>query len=584
MEAPYFQYTNFESQDTCNPEALKILRDITGVLTTATQRDKHVEHAPGTVEKSAMVHLTAAMLGSGLDDGKDLLDTQQRILHDTLVAIRECTDPLQTLDHLIDALDPEKKEKAFSVHRTTASKMVPRLTRDQLDKCIEEQYAGMFRDPSTSYLLSRGVNMAIDDTAIRASSKYMNKNYSYVVVGQTSTWQRGFTFSSEFDTINSLFMGVMHHDRKMNAIEKNDIRPWVKEVMAKMDALQAIGCTTGAVEGDRGFYSAEFFAAAYAGWLDANMPLDEQPRVVTPRKFAKDKEDFKLKFLLDPGSKQVFTYEMPLNPYTHPGLKEAVVDKCHRDGKGKFLVPVACIALVDEYDRKNNRTLDELRVEIRKVMDKMKKVESELEKAINTYHAHLRTFIGDAAKKPSFGRGARRKKFYDAEDKKLYRACFAAKDVVKKWVKRRAKLLKALMFFTISIRPGEDPASNPQEFIELARHYHERWCIENGFRDSKQNFLSQCRSRRPTVRTFHLLVSMMVYNRWQVARRREAWSRSRYLPKGNGGADGSPILYREKIEQQCPNLVTAVGFMVATWRTSIMSMVTAIIKKVEKNH
>jgi len=265
MEPSQFHETIFESHVNHCPETLKALRDISGTLTTSTRRDKHVDHEPGTVEKATLVHFTSAMLGSGLDDGKALLDSQQRILYETLVAIRDSAEPLKVLDELIDEMDPENREKAFSVHRTTASSMVPHLTKANLDECIEKQYIGMFKDQDTAYLLQKDMNMAIDDTPIYATSMYMNKNYSYIVVGQSSTWQRGFTFSSEYDTINQLFMGVMHHDRKMNAIERGDIRPWLKEIMAKVDAARSVGCTPATVEADRGFYSAEFFAAARVG-------------------------------------------------------------------------------------------------------------------------------------------------------------------------------------------------------------------------------------------------------------------------------------------------------------------------------
>lgn len=407
----------------------------------------------------------------------------------------------------------------------------------------------MFKNPDTTHLLQKDMNMAIDDTPIPATSMYMKKNYSYIVVGQSSTWQRGFTFSSEYDTINQLFMGA-----------------------------------TATVEADRGFYTAEFFAAAHVGWLDASVPPGQQPRVMTPRKFTREKDGFKLKFLLDPTTTPVFTYEMTLDPYKHPGLKVALTGTCKRDKKSKFKIPVACVAMVDEYNKEKNRTLDELRDKVRKTLNKKEQAKLNLDEAIRSYQAHSLTYKKEKAKKPSFGRGNRRQKFHDGLDKRLYKACFAAKDEVKKWTRRLAGLLKSLMFFTISLRPGEDPAVNPQEFIGLARHYHERWCIENGFGDSKRNFMARCRSRRPTTRTFYLLVSMMVYNRWQVARRRQAWFKNKYQLVGKRGGNEQGIPFRFKFEQQCPNLVTGVGFMVSTWRAAIMTLIGGKIKKCQKNH
>ena len=115
MEASNFQHTTFESRGEYCPESINIFQDIARVLIAPTRRDKRVDHDPDTVEKATLVHFTAAMLGSGLDDAKALLDAQQKVLHETLVAILESPDPIRTIEGLIIRLDPENKKVRLHV-------------------------------------------------------------------------------------------------------------------------------------------------------------------------------------------------------------------------------------------------------------------------------------------------------------------------------------------------------------------------------------------------------------------------------------------------------------------------------------
>jgi hypothetical protein len=220
--------------------------------------------------------------------------------------------------------------------------------------------------------------------------------------------------------------------------------------------------------------------------------------------------------------------------------------------------------------------LEELKKAARQYMPGLKEREIMLETRILEYQEYYDAVNGKKIGKPALGKGRRRTKFLDSKDKRLYKACFTAHDNLKRWKKKKTALLNSLMFFAISLEPGEDPAKDPGKFIKIARLYHERWCIENGFRDVKQYFLALSRSRRPVRRSFFLVAAMMMYNRWQVERRQVATNLGMDLPDENVKNGDPGVLSRFKIEKECKLLPTAVGFLLSCWQETILS----ILKKI----
>jgi len=150
-------------------------------------------------------------------------------------------------------------------------------------------------------------------------------------------------------------------------------------------------------------------------------------------------------------------------------------------------------------------------------------------------------------------------------------------DRLERWRKEKATLLNTLMFFAISLMPGDDPVANPSVFVAFARDYHQRWGIENGFRDVKGRFLSKGRSRKPCMRQFRLVLGMMLYNRWEVERKRMARAGFGEDPLVDLAFFETRAWIRRKHEQETPRLPTAVGFLVRAWREGILSLVKRLI-------
>jgi len=577
VKAATFHETSGEPRDETLGAGIKVLRDISRLLRMSTRRDATVSHEPGTVAKASLMMLSAIMLDSGLDDAKEFLGIIQLILWTVISWIMEATNKEAFLQALIGLLHPDRNPNVLSVHRTTVTSMIPQADRKQLDEALTEQYKECVEELDEIGAKSSACIMVVDDTHEKVNSKYYNGNYSYVIVGQTSTWQRGFVYPTEFDSSHQLFMGSKHRDYRLIDSEKKGLRPWLLDVKAKAKMASELGIDQVLIEGDRAYFNAEIFASANLGLIDPGARPGHLPRVIVPRKFTREKDDFKWKYLLDNSKPQVFIDHINLSPYNNPALKQACDGVFKKSSSGQFQIPYICVAMVDEYGAKKKRTLDEIRARARVVHDHIEQDSINLEDAIKAYMTINKAVNKDKAKEPSFGRGARRKRFANDKERRAYNACFKVHNRLERWKKERANLLKTLMFFAISLMPGDDPMTNPSMFVEFAKDYHERWGIENGFRDVKARFLSKGRSRQPCMRQFRLVLGMMLYNRWEVERKRKVRAGSRDDPAAVLAFFEARAWIRRKNEKNCHNLPTAVGFLVRNWCEGILSILKAQI-------
>ncbi len=577
MKDPTFHETSGEPRVNSPGAGINILRDIGRLLTISTRRNAAVSREPGTVAKASLMMLSAIMLDSGLDDAKKLLDIIQLILWTVLSWIMEASNKEALLQALIGLLNPDKNPNVLSIHRTTVTSMIPQADRKQLDEALTEQYKECVEELDEIGAKSSACIMVVDDTNERVNSKYYNGNYSYVIVGQTSTWQRGFVYPTEFDSSHQLFMGSKHRDYRLIDSEKKGLRPWLLDVKAKVKMTRELGIDQVLIEGDRAYFNAELFASANLGLIDPGARTGHLPRVIVPRKFTREKDDFKWKYLLNNSKPQVFIDHINLSPYTNPALKQACDGTFKKSNSGQFQIPYTCVAMIDEYGAKEKRTLDEIRARARIVHEHIERDSKKFEDAINAYMTISKAANKKNVKEPSFGRGARRKNFADDNERRAYSACFKVHERLERWKKEKAALLKTLMFFAISMIPGDDPVSNLSMFVEYAKDYHERWGIENGFRDVKARFISKGRSRQPCMRQFRLVLGMMLYNRWEVERKHRLRAGSRDDPEDVLAFFETRAWIRRKHEKKCHDLPTAVGFLVQNWCEGILSILKSQI-------
>jgi IS4 transposase len=302
---------------------------------------------------------------------------------------------------------------------------------------------------------------------------------------------------------------------------------------------------------------------------------------MTPWKHGPDKDKIKWEYLLDPTTTQVTVETLEVDATKHPdlaGINNGVVETTP---EGTTTVKIARVALVDEYGAAGQRTLEELRAEAKDAEDDMKATTRDLEKTEQAYVAHRETSGTKDSKKPGYGRGKKREQFADDEDKTLYNACQDLHEKEQRLKARKESILASFVFFAISLFPGDDVIAAATAFIELARDYHARWLIENGFKVVKESFCRDIRSCKPTARQFVLVLGMMLHNWWRVVRVEQAvaWLRARRKPIVLW-KDARPWI-RLPVERDIPGLVDAVTFTTRVLTEGILSIIKETIKGVK---
>ncbi|MCF2140340.1 MAG: hypothetical protein K9W44_09840 [Candidatus Lokiarchaeota archaeon] len=163
---------------------------------------------------------------------------------------------------------------------------------------------------------------------------------------------------------------------------------------------------------------------------------------------------------------------------------------------------MAQVVLVDEYKKGKSRSFESIKNEAFSIQNRLLSIREQLKLAEDKYFK----FQQATKKNPrqlKYRKAKRRKKFSNTEEERLYRLCYSHYDHKIRLKKKKNKLIHAVTFFTISIAPGEDPTKLNGKFIKFAKDYHERWRIENGFRDTKYQFLHKSRSQKSTRRQFY---------------------------------------------------------------------------------
>jgi len=578
------QATTTGLQDDPSSMALKVLSSIKGLFETRTRRDAVVDREPGTLDKVVLVETTAAMLGTGHEPAAATLDMVQAVLHGYSDEILAQPDPIAALRLVRDAMAPGPGRKLFSVSDTTMGRAMPSMDREQLDGALRANYGECIASMEAIGARSKTLFVAHDDTSMACRSASPNGWFKPARVGGRAKWEQALSFSVREDTTNMLFAGCLPLAGWLDAKQAPGQVPWLQEIANCTAEMHETGSKVVAMGLDRGFFKPVTFAIAASDKLATGDGENDDglgPRFVTPWKHGPDKDDVKWKYLLDPTKAQVTVESLEVDTTKHPdvaGINNGVVETTP---DGTTTVKVARVALVDEYGAGEKRTLDELRVEAKDVEDGMNATTRDLEKTEQAYVAHREATGTKDAKKPGYGRGKKREQFADDEDKTLYNACQDLHEKEKRLKTRKESILASFVFFAISLFPGEDVIVAAKAFIELARDYHARWLIENGFKVVKESFCRDIRSCKPTARQFVLVLGMMLHNWWRVVRVKQAvaWLR----------AHGKPIVLwkdvrpwiRLPVERDIPGLVDAVTFTTRVLTEGIMSIIKETIKGVK---
>ena len=569
-----------EPQGEESSEPIKIYRKMNEYFTMITRRNGAVDHEPGTVETAITSTLTSILCKCSPDDVNTILQYMSRMQYEEAKAFHETPDPDGALLAFIEKWEREGGEWWYTIDHKTVNAMIPGLTREEMNQEVAKDAIECKEELTRAGACASEEIMAIDDTGDAVKSSHPNGEFVAVRIGQKKVIETGLEQHVEYDGTNNQFMGDKHHDKWGPAGDARSTEAWTKNIAAKIAGERAAGRHVKALHMDRAFFLGVIFAISFLGLFVPGAPASEQPRVVMPRKFTSEKSTYKWEYLLDASKPQVFTEWMVVDTSKNTWLKGACEASLKQYSGDKYWVPYACVAMAGEYGGNGELSLADLHVKARVVQDGIERTKKELAKSERAYKRLRKKITGKRAHTPSYGRGKRRKEFKDAEDKRLYRECFRLHDELASWERQKTALIKALLFFGISLQPGEDPSTNPDEFIGHAKDYHARWGIENGIREVKHKFRRKVRSTKPTRHQFFTMLGMIMYNHWQVVRKKEivAWLRANGIPVALW--DSTRPWIRISWEQKVPGLTTAVGFLASIWSHAFTEMIKQKIKEV----
>jgi hypothetical protein len=555
--------------------ATKTLAILSNLATKQNKSKAKIEHASETILKGTLQSLSAILLECGGDPAKVLLDTIAEQFFYLLVEISETPDSRALIDKILPIFDPKNRKKAFSVARTTVDSVIPSMTRAQMDKELEIQYQTNIADLEKINARSDRIAVALDDTHIQADFKQQNGNCGYVSIGQQNSWKKGMIFPSQYDLTHQQYLGCHQQDYRETFAKSKSCSHLITEIQQKSHLVRTTGSSVAVFEADRGYFIGELFAAASLNMLDLEATQNEAPRLIVPRKFTREKESFKWDFLLNPNSKPVFI-ESIMVPKKSPLIKKKSFSKIAQiDKDGNYTIPYCCVALIDEYGCKTPRNFEEISKEARALEIQFQNNKSERSNTEQEYLENLKPFFSKKTllKCPSYGRGKKRTKFNNSKDYELYWKCWKLYEQGEKLKEKKTALTKVVMFFAISLNPNEDPLQNPQKYIAFAHDYHQRWGIENGFRDVKQSFFRPVRSSKPTKRQFMMMFGMILYGRWHVDRITESLSIVRKRKPKKKPFNPKRQWVRRKLEQEVRNLITARSYLIMIWGKTMKMMI-----------
>jgi len=580
MIVPDRELSLVEPQELVQPEIIKTLREFEAIFGKPSKQAATVTHEPGTIDKVISMEFTAMLLRTGFDNAMELQQAIKSIIIDVLVTIHAAGDDSSQLANAIVCFKNDGNDDIVTTHRTTAELAEPRLTRADANRILGNDYALRMIDLDSIGAKPRSVLLAIDGTSERCRSKYKNGLYTAVRMGTNAAWELGYEYSVVKDVTTDLFAGCIHHGSWLPDNDPRMLDAWIADIQACVVRVRETGTDVEGIEADRDYFSAELLACATAGLLAPDDPRFTAPRVIMPRKFGPEKSKFTWKYLLDEERGQVFIDNARLDVGVVPVLNNIAPYLFTQLKDGRFDVPYASIALIDEYRSKKARTLKQIRAQARHLEERMKKTLERLLITEKAYMAYNHRYNKQSVAIPTLGRGKRREHFVDAVDRQLYLDCLRMRKEVKSMEQEKSSMISSVVFFSISLRPCEDPTKDPETFISLAKDYHSRWGIENGIKMIKHVFHRHVHGRRPAKRQLALILGMIVHNHWIVARKADIAARLRAMNMPVTFTDPERSWIRRKFEKEMHDLMSAVGFLTAVWKYTFSLTINKKLKEV----
>jgi hypothetical protein len=555
--------------------------DFVNLFNQPSKQKKIPKSNPTKLNQTSLTQLTAILTNADVSFGKLLLDSISNIIYEVLQMITESEMKNELIQSLLNHFHPDH-QKPFSVSRSTVQEHLPSLTKHQLDQHLEQDYQKQMQLRNSHKAKSSQVTLAIDYSHDRTTSKYRNNQHSHVRIGQRKVWEQGFNYASIYDATHQMFLGLIHHNSHKVKRERRAFQPWITHLQSKIKAIEDLGSNVALIEADRGYFDSEFFALSHLGRLKGFNEPHEFIRVMTPRKFTQGKEQTMWQYLLSDDVMQVSLQEMKLSYYSPQKLLQECEDVGLHYTDGLYSIPVIQVVLVDEYQTKSNRSFEDVRIEAKTIEKEIIKTTEHL-RLVEDQYFQLQQQFKKKPRRLKYRKNQRRKIFKNSTEKILYCSCYEIHDFLLLLEERKQNILCNTVFFYLSSSPQDDPLRYTGKFIKFAKDYHERWGIENGFRDAKRQFLHRSRSQKPTRRQLYWLQGLMLYNRWQTHKLLDMLVQERDRVSNIVPWESRRPHIRKKLEKSVRTDWTAKGYILRLWEIGLKICLKSILTSTMKS-
>jgi hypothetical protein len=527
--------------------------------------------------------LMSLLLQTSFTHGDRFIQEILHLIYNLIEHILNTTNPIDVLKQLSNELNPEAHAHPLSASRTKVMEHLPQLTKQKMDDMVREQYPVHIEALRKHKAHSNKAMLAIDQTHEHTTSKYKNSEHSYVKVGQTEKWDQGLNYIGIIDTTNQLPVAFFHINKHSEKMSPSHLKP---SLVACQNAITTCNSANVEVEllcGDRGYYDAEYFSAAYSGILSQSKG-DGFIRILTPRQFSGSKKGSKMwDILTDQTVPDVSLQSIQLNHYAPRQIRDACKQQDVPLVNGFYKIPVAQVAALSPKGKWKYKTMDKLRKKAIRLQSRLKIAKDDLVAATHNYKAYYSS-RRIKIRKYCHRIMSPRRVFRDDIERTTYLCLRNQQIYLDKLIEQKHSMCHSFMVFYIGIKPGEDPTKAPKRFYQYARDYIQRWVIENEFRDIKQHFLLSCRSQKSTRRQFRFMFGMQLYAHWQIHRcldllatRRK--TSPRYLPY-----DSRRPHIRRRLERDASTIWDAETYLIRLCIFGLKKALNSYLKKGEKSH
>jgi hypothetical protein len=510
--------------------------------------------------------------------GQKIASLISRAIYDVLNYLKSQPDPDAAINEILNQFDPNHPERLFSACPETQNKLFPKADGDSVYKLGFDGYSKDLEALEEFGAKSNKVALALDTTHEPADSIFKNGEFADVVVGQQQAWKKGFVYESVMDVTHGLMVTATRHKKHIYSYQERPVPHGVTMIYDTIKTIRSKGSEVVEIYADRGYYDGRFFGYAYFREFEGQNRQSEPVRLIVPKKYPRDKESKKREIFEDPDYPEIKLSSIQLNHYCEPHLKNLCGYYGVPYSDGYYHIPMVEVVCVKLWDEKKPMTFWTAKRKYAEYRDREKVLNEKIAIAEREYLSYMESIGFKKKKAPNTsGRGCRVKIRIPKQGRLLNELKRLREDLKK--VRRKLQILtESVAVICVSMVHDETFHQFCYEWKYRAMRYRERWAIENGFRDIKQYFWMDRRTRKPSVRYSRVIVGMRVYNRWHVARLREMVRKKRrrnprYIP-----FDPKIRHLRRRLEREYGQVLSARGYLSRLIESELKILLSGLLK------